>query len=79
VTNHVDNLNEEAAKAVMSKFSSMFGRKDNYSDEELLMLILVCITAQKGLPFQDVEPKNFYKHKNKSLLMKPYKSKEKDK
>lgn len=74
--NRIDGLTEDVARDVMHKFLSMFGKKDAYSDEELVMMILICIVAQKGLPFKDVEPKSFYKYKNKSLQIKQSKTKE---
>lgn len=72
----VDDLPEETGREVLQKFISMFGRKEAYSDEDMLMLILVCIVAQRGLPFKDVDPKSFFKYKSKSLKIKQSKPKE---
>ena len=60
----------------MQKFASMFGKKEAYSDDEIVMLILICIVAQRSLPFKEVEPKSFLKYKNKTLKIKQSKSRD---
>lgn len=44
----------------------------------MVLLLLICIVAQNGIEFSQMEMKNFYKYKNKSVRLRQAKPKQEE-
>lgn len=72
----MESITEAVAKEIMEKFVGFYGMKKSYDDEELIMMILMCIVAQRGGSVRDTDREGFAKYRQKNLKLKSSKTKE---